>query len=151
MNHLIPSTHESFTINSSVYYGEDFVAADPNATTPPKYQIINKMKVMEGKAEAYLTMEKKVVKPMHVEMMKSGGKSAWGLYSLVMPNGANQPFNYVTSDFYNKWEDIAAPADYPKALAKVNPGMTAKTFEKQLLDARSLVNQGLWELLDFAR
>ncbi len=137
--------------NSSVFYGEDFVAADPNATTPSKYQMINKMKVMEGKAEAYLTMEKKVVRPLHVEMMKSGGRAAWGLYSLVIPNGANQPFNYVTSDFYNKWEDIAAAGDFPKALAKVHPGMTAKAYEKQIFDSRSLVEQELWELIDFAR
>lgn len=137
--------------NSSVFYIEDYVAADPKATTPSKYQMINKMKVMEGKSEAYLNMEKKVVRPLHVEMMKSGGRAAWGLYSLVMPNGANQPFNYVTSDFYNKWEDIAAAGSYAKTLAKVHPGMTAKAFEKQIFDSRSLVEQELWELIDFAR
>lgn len=85
------------------------------ATTPPRYQMINMMKVKDGKAEDYIKTETKLVQPMHVEMMKSGGKSAWGLYSLVLPNGENQPFNYVTSDFYNKWKDIAAPADFPKA------------------------------------
>lgn len=75
--------------NSSVYYTENFVAADPKSTTPARYQMVNMMKVKEGKSEEYIKMETKVVKPIHVEMMKSGGKSAWGLYSLMMPNGEN--------------------------------------------------------------
>jgi L-rhamnose mutarotase len=135
---------------SNVYYGVDFVAADPKATTFAKYQMINFMKVKDEKAEEYYNMETKLVKPMHVEMMKTGGRSAWGLYSRVL-GGEGQPFNYVTSDFYNKWEDMAAASDFQKILAKVHPGMTAKAYEKKIFDARSMVNQELWELLDSAR
>ncbi len=137
--------------NSSIMYTEDFVAAKPNASTPSKYQMINMMKVAPGKESDYLKVEKTTVKPIHAEMMKTGGRAAWGLYSLVIPNGDSMPFNYVTSDFYDKWEDIAAPSDFPKILAKVHPGMTAKAYEKQIFDARTLVRQELWELIDIVR
>ena len=137
--------------NSSVYLIEDFVTAKPNAPTLSKYQMINMMKVAPGKDSDYLKMEKTTVKPIQTETMKTGGRAAWGLYSLVIPNGDSMPFNYVTSDFYDKWEDIAAPSDFPKILAKVHPGMTAKAYEKQIFDARTLVRQELWEVIDDAR
>ena len=138
--------------NSSVYYGTDFAAAKPNATTPSKYQMVNMMKVKPGGDGAYQAMETKLVKPMHVEMMKTGGRAAWGLYSLVMPGGENQPFNYVTSDFYDKWEDMNTANDhFAKTLAKVHPGMTSAVYEKRITETRALVNQELWELLDFVR
>ena len=137
--------------NKSVYSVEDFVAAKPNAATPSKYLMVNMMKVAPGKGNDYLKMEKNTVKPIHVEMMRTGGRAAWGLYSLMLPNGDSMLFNYVAADYYEKWEDIAAPSDYPKILAKVHPGMTAEAFEKQILDARTLVRRELWELLDYAR
>ena len=137
--------------NKSVYSMEDFVAAKPNAATPSKYQMVNMMKVAPGKGDDYIKMEKNTVKPILAEMMKTGGRAAWGLYSLMLPNGDSMPFNYVTSDFYDKWEDIAAPSDFPKILAKVHPGMTAEAFEKQIFGARTLVRRELWELIDYTR
>jgi hypothetical protein len=136
---------------STVYYGNDFVAADPKATTPSKYQMINMMKIKDDKWDEAMNMETKLVKPMHVEMMKSGGKAAWGLYTQMLPSGENQVSDYVTSDFFNTWDDMNKEGDFKKALAKVHPGMSAAAYDKKISDARRLVNRELWELIDFAR
>lgn len=136
---------------STVYYGSDFVAADPKATTPSRYQMINMMKIKNDKWDDAMNMETKIVKPMHVEMMKTGGKAAWGLYTQMLPSGENHVSDYVTSDFYNTWEDVNKEGDFKKALAKVHPGMSAVAYDKKISDARRLVNRELWELIDFAK
>ena len=83
-------------------------------------------------------------------MMKSGGRAGWSRYSLVMPGGSNQPFNYVTADAYDQWADIGS-GDAAATIKKVHPGMTLAAYGKQIEEARQLVNQELWELIDSAR
>lgn len=135
---------------STVFYGADFVAADPKATTPAKYQMINYMKVKEGMTDEYMNMETQLVKPMHIEMMKTGGRSAWGLYGRVF-GGTNNPFDFVTSDFFNKWSDMNAAGSYSKTLEKVHPKMSMAYLEKRITETRDLVNQELWELIDYTQ
>jgi L-rhamnose mutarotase len=137
----------------ALYFGSDFVSADPKNTTPAKYHMVNFMKVKEGMEEEYYNMETKIVKPMHVEMMKAGGgRAAWGLYSRVAPGGDGQPFDFVTTDFYNKWEDISGGnGDFRKTLEKVHPNMSPEFYSKRITECRHLVNQELWELLDYVQ
>lgn len=129
----------------------DFAAADPNATTAPKYLMVNMMKVNPGNEAAYEAMETKLVKPMIVAMMKSGGRAGWVRHNLVLPGGSNQPFNFVTVDAYDKWADIGQGGDAAAAIKKVHPGMTLAAYGKQIEATRQLVNQELWELIDSTR
>ncbi|WP_373515665.1 hypothetical protein [Persicitalea sp.] len=129
----------------------DFAAADPNATTAPKYLMVNMMKVKPGDEAAYEAMETKLVKPMIVAMMKSGGRAGWARHDLVLPGGSNQPFNYLTVDAYDKWADIGQGGDAAAAIKKVHPGMTLTAYGKQIEATRQLVNQELWQLIDSTR
>lgn len=135
----------------SLYYTIDYVQADPKATVPAKFQMINQMKVKQGMGDAYVDTELKVVKPVFVEMMKTKttGRAGWGLYGLSLPGGDNQVANYITSDFYNSMEDISKDTGYQKALDKMS--MTVAEFSRKINEARVLINQELWELLDYAR
>lgn len=135
---------------STIYYGADYVVGDPKATTPAKYQMINYMKVKDGMTEEYMNMETQLVKPMHIEMMKSGSRAAWGLYGRVF-GGDGLPFDFVTSDFFNKWEDMNASGSYSKILEKVHPKMSMSYFEKRINETRHLVNRELWELIDYTQ
>lgn len=133
---------------STVLVGSDYAAANPNSTTQAKYAKVNYMKVKDGKQEAAMMMESKLMKPVIVELMKTGGKSAWGLYSRVMPGGSSQPFDYCTVDFYTKWEDMGKDwQNMDKTLAKVHPGMSAAYMSEQIESPRDMVNVELWELI----
>ena len=132
----------------TLLYSSDFAVADPNATAPPKYFMVNMMKVKPGTEAAYETMETKLVKPMLVAMMKAGGRASWSRFSVVLPGGSNQPFNYITTDGYDKWTDIGRGGDAAAAIKKVHPGMTLAAYSKQIEETRQLVNQELWELID---
>ena len=134
-----------------LFYQTDFAAADPNSTKPPKYLMINMMKVKPGDEVAYEAMETKLVKPMLVAMMKSGGRVSWARQNLLLPGGSNQPFNFVTVDGYDKWADIGQGGDAAAVIKKVHPGMTLAAYGKQIEATRQLVNQELWELIDTTR
>ena len=133
--------------SKSVFSADDYVAADPNAKTPPKYLVVNYMKVKDNKWEEYKNFETKLIKPMHVELMKAGGRAAWGLYGLQMPGGDGQPYDYTTVDFFNKWSDMTASGSYRKALEKVHPGTSYEYMMNQMNGTRSLVNSEVWEWL----
>lgn len=135
---------------TTLYHQSDFAVADPKATTPRKYIMVNMMNVKPGTEAAYEAMETKLVKPMLVAMMKSGGRATWSRFSLMLPGGSNQPFNYTTVDGYDKWADIGQ-GDAAAAIKTVHPGMTLAAYGKQIEDARQLVSQELWELIDSTR
>ena len=138
-------------LNRSVFMRADFVSAALNSS-PTKYQIVNYMKIKEGMWEEYYAMETQLVKPMHKEMMQAGGRAAWGLYRRVMPGGDSQSFDYITVDFFNKWEDIAAEgADFTKTLEKIHPGMSTEYYIKRIEESRHLMNRELWMLQDYVR
>ncbi len=142
----VVSTLRSLT-TKSVFLMEDYVVADPNAKTPAKYLVVNYMKVKDNKWEEYKNFETKLIKPIHVEMMKTGGCSAWGLYGLQMPGGEAQTYDYTTVDFFNKWSDMTASGSYRKTLEKVHPGTSYEYMMNQMNGTRSLVNSEVWELL----
>lgn len=132
---------------SKVYQGMDFLQSDPSSTKQPKYLVVNSMKVKNGLYEEYEHFEKKLIKPIHAEMMKNGGRTAWGLYQLVMPRGDAQPFDYSTVDFYNTWADMGNQQDYVKIHNKVNPDMSYESLSKIMNDTRSLTQSEVWVLI----
>jgi hypothetical protein len=132
---------------TSISKGLDFVAADPKNTINAKYLVVNYMKVKDANNAAYENLEMKYIKPMHAEMMKTGGRAAWGLYKRVMPGGEDGVFNYSTVDFYNNWADINKNGDYQKAGTKLFPKENLTALSKQLLDVRTLSKNEVWRLI----
>ncbi|SOE19709.1 hypothetical protein SAMN06298216_0213 [Spirosomataceae bacterium TFI 002] len=132
---------------SSVFYGMDFLQADPKSTKQAKYLVVNYMKVKDGKYEEYENFERKLIKPIHVEMMKNGGRSAWGMYQKVMPRGEAQPFDFTTVDFYDTWADMNNQQSYRKVHEKVNPEMSWERMNKIMNDSRTLTQSEVWELI----
>jgi hypothetical protein len=138
-------------LRTEIYYGEDFVAANPSNPVPPKYLVVNYMDVPTGGWDRYYNMETKLVKPVHVEQMKDGGKAAWGFYSRAMPRGDGMATDAVTVDFYNKWTDMEAGGDFRKAFEKVHPGMSESYFEDEISQSRTLTYTEMWEQLDYVQ
>ncbi len=130
--------------STTICQGLDFVASAPNNINSAKYLVVNYMKVKDANDAAYENLEMKYIKPMHAEMMKTGGRSAWGLYKRVMPGGEDGVFNYTTVDFYNTWADINKNGDYQKAATKLFPKENLSALSKQLLDVRTLSKNEIW-------
>ena len=139
-------------LRTEVFAGEDFVTNNPAGAAPAKYLRVNYMDVPAGGWDRYIHMETKLVKPLHVEMMKGGGRAGWGLYSLGMPSGDAMPYDAVSIDFYNKWSDMTGgTADFRKTLEKAHPGMSEQYLTDEINASRSLVRAELWEVIDYVQ
>ncbi len=138
-------------LRTEVYYGEDFVVANPNSTVPSKYLVVNYMDVPTGGWDRYYNMEERLIKPLHVEMMKGGGRAGWGFYSRFLPRGDGMATDAVTIDFFDKWSDMAKGGDYAKAMEKVHPGYSQQYIENEIGESRNLVLTEMWEVLDFVQ
>ncbi|MFM9949949.1 MAG: hypothetical protein ACKV1O_18580 [Saprospiraceae bacterium] len=133
-----------------VFYAGDFASTPNFDPLKAKFLSVNYFKVPENRWSEYLDMETKLVKPMHVEMMNTGkGRSVWALYSRVAPyDPAVYPYNAFTLDGYNKWEDMNANGDFEATLKKIHPGMSEEYYNRQIEEARTMLKQELWVLLD---
>ena len=119
-----------------------------NPAPPAKYFMVNFMLTKAG--GNYETVEKELWKPIHQDLVKSGAKSSWALYGLVLPGGTSYPSDYATVDGLGSLTAITNM--YPDDLFKrVHPTITVTDLGNRTAASRNLVRQELWVLVDVTR
>jgi hypothetical protein len=111
-----------------------------------KYQVCNYMLVPQDGWDAYWSMETELVKPVHQLAVHSGKRLGWGLYTLTLPYGADQPYQAATVDFYDKWSDINS--DTQDEWAKAHPNLDMDYAGRRINQTRKLVRQEIRVLVD---
>ncbi|HKJ42684.1 MAG TPA: hypothetical protein VKA27_11360 [Sunxiuqinia sp.] len=114
---------------------------------PVKYLQVNFMKVKPGGESAYVANEQKVWKPVHQEFVKNGTRAGWSIWQTLYPNGAGEPYQYVTVDDYNSFAQLGQ-ADFQAAFKKAHGDEDVSELLKETDQARTLEKSELWELLD---
>lgn len=119
-----------------------------NPPPPAKYLLVN---FMRSKANGnYETVERDLWKPVHQDLVKSGGKVGWSLYGLVLPGGTSYPYDYATVDGLGSLTPITNM--YSDDLFKrVLPNITVTDLGNKTVAGRDLVRQELWVLVDATR
>lgn len=117
-----------------------------DATGFAKYQVCNFMDVPDDGWHDYWDMETKLVQPVHQLGINAGRRLGWGLYTLTLPYGANQPYQAATVDFFNAWSDINANSgeDWMKA----HPDMDEAYVNRRITQTRTLVRSEIRVLID---
>lgn len=118
--------------------------AKPDARV--KYLMVNFMKVKEGMNAAYMDSETKDWKPIHKEMVDTGKRAGWGLWSLAYPGGTSTSHDYVTTDSYESYAQLYE--SMMDAFKKTYPNQEVTPFIQKTEKARSIVRQELWELVE---
>ena len=115
---------------------------------PAKYLIVNFMRSKDG--GNYESVEKDLWKPIHQDLVKSGGMLSWGFYGLVLPGGTSYPYDYAT---VNGLSNLTAFTTlYSEELFKrVHPNISMTDIGKKTAAGRDLVRQELWVLVDAVR
>ncbi len=137
-------------VRTEVWTAEDAIFKNPPGSTPPKYWLANSMKVKEGKWDAYMKMEQTIAKPVHQEQIKNGHRSGWGVYSLILPWGAESKYDVVAMDYYENWSDVYAD-DMGAIWKKVHPTKTNAMIEKSINDTRTLGKGEVRVLIDYTQ
>lgn len=135
-------------VRTEVWMGLDEVFRPGD--NPAKYQMVNFMDAQEGRDEDYLIMEKTLAKPIQQAEIQAGRRAGWGLYQMILPYGAMEPYDYGTVDFYDKWSDINS-SDFDATIKKIHPALSPAYVFDQINSTRKLQKAELRVLIDFAQ
>jgi hypothetical protein len=128
-----------------IYHREDFVSG--KVTTPPKYAVVDFMKVNDNQFDEYLKIEREEWKPVHQALVDDNKRAGWTLWSLVMPFGGDGAHDYVTTNSFATYEQIMA-GNFNDAYKKAHPGKDPQASFARTLKVREQVKSELWELLE---
>ncbi len=131
-------------VRQSVYSRVDATAAN---NSPIKFVEIDFMKVKEGQGAEYVKVEKEVWKPLHQVLVTDGKRAGWGLWQLILPGGSQNTHDYVTSNIYSSYGQMAE-GNYEEAFKKAHPGKDVTEALDRTGKTRSLVRSEVWELID---
>ncbi|GAO42919.1 hypothetical protein FPE01S_02_00240 [Flavihumibacter petaseus NBRC 106054] len=120
-----------------------------NEKTPvSRYVEIDYMKPFPGKAEEYVRMERDVYYPIHLERMKLGALTDWGLYQRLLPYSETAESDFVTANFFNNPRSIIDPK-YEEAFNNMPNNVDFIRLSSQIDQTRKLVRSDVWKLVDF--
>jgi hypothetical protein len=117
---------------------------------PSKYHTANFMNVVDGKWDDYMEMEKTLVKPIHEEHARTGGRAGWTLLALREPDGSARAYQAATLDFFDRWADIGA-TDLSDFYSQIHPGKSPEYITNQITGTRALIRQEIRKLIDFVQ
>jgi hypothetical protein len=113
-----------------------------------KYFQINYMKVPAGGGSEYRSVASDIHKPYHQAKQEEGYMAYWILSSIVFPWGTTYPYNHMTADVFEKYEDIRKPVPN-EVYKKAHPDETKwDANSKRTIESRELVKRELWVLVD---
>lgn len=131
-------------VKSEIWTNGDKVFAP--GVTKPKYSVENFMKIPAGGWEDWVEMETKFAKPVHEKNIALGNRAGWLISYMVLPRGADYPYQGSTVDFYNTWEDM--DKDEGKAWETVYPGMSDGYIGRRIESTRTIVKTEIRMLVD---
>jgi hypothetical protein len=136
-------------VKKEIWQVEDKIAR-ADYVPPSKYHLANFMSVADGKWDDYMEMEKTLVKPIHEEQARIGGRAGWSLLALREPDGAARAYQASTMDFFDRWADIGAN-DLSDFYSQIHPGKSPEYITRQITGTRSLIRQEIRRLVDYVQ
>ncbi len=118
---------------------------------PAPYHWANYMRVVPGREQDYLQLEREIWKPIHSTYKRLGHTAGWAVYTLMFPFGTDYPYNFGTVDFYNDYAEIAITVP-DSTLQLAHPNSEQINWDKiyaQTFEIRELVRRDLRVLVDY--
>lgn len=115
-----------------------------------KFMVINYMRVEPGKEPEYLALENDIARPLHEERLKQGMMHSWRTFSIMKPSGLHYEYNFATSDYYDKLNNIEHV--FTNSIVKsVMPGANFTETLNAMYKTRTIVKSELWKLVLFMK
>jgi hypothetical protein len=135
-----------FAVHSEIWKTEADVYGD--GTPPSRYLNANFMYAQPDRIRDYLELETDIARPLHQNQTNNNRMDGWNFNRLVFPTGTTVPYNFITTDFYSKLEQIEMGITR-EIIMNVHPEMDVSEFEDFADSIRERVWSDLWELLKF--
>ncbi len=124
-----------------------FPQSQTPAAAPPKFALIEYIKLEPGKGADYRKLEQEVWVPIHRERVKMGAIKSWSAWSVRLPGGSAREYDRVIITTFNKFADVETP--YPLSVfAKVFPNTAAAELVARTQALSKIVRSEMVTLLD---
>lgn len=112
----------------------------------PVYAAINYYKLKPGKEETYTSLVKSTTHKVLEYQFKQKSIIGWYFYEVLIPDGEQTPYNFVSVIISNNFSDLVDNPVIPKDMyAKAVSGPTSyQQFMTQLLDCRTLAKREIY-------
>ncbi len=112
------------------------------------YLRLNHYNVKPGASDDWQKLETTYWKPMVEAWREGGGKGAWGVYGLAMPEGEVQPYNAGTVDVYPDWNSAVRGIPMGDLWKKVHPQADLNDFFLRLDKVRTRHDVELFKVVE---
>ena len=116
-------------------------------TAPAPVVSIHYMKTAPGGEAEYEAVETGTWKPIHEARQQAGVLRDWVFYRVQYPQGTEAPYNYVTVNVYDSWEDYDQQ-ELDRWVAEVHPDRTLEELIAEADAARDYVRGEIWRPID---
>lgn len=116
---------------------------------PNRYAVVNYQKSIPE--FNYYGLRSDHVKPAFDIAVKEGKVGGWGLWVTIFPSGDELGYNWISADFYDKFDQIGAYG-WDDIITRANPDIkNINELNSKLQSSRDFVKTELWKLVDYAR
>lgn len=134
-------------VKSEVFRRRDAIWTEKEGATGI-IQVANYMKFKEGvNGPEYKKVEDEIWKPVHEARVNDGGMTGWAVQSLELPYGSALPYDAVTVDVYETFEDMMAPF-FDTYFPKVHPGKDVDDLLDKTGETHDLIKSDVLRRLD---
>jgi hypothetical protein len=120
--------------------------------TSPRYVQVDFMKALPGKEPEYVRLERDTWKPLHQARIRNGQLRSWAFFSVRFPSGADEKYDFVTINTYDRFGQIEEPlANFERLFASVHPNKSIGELSSATDAARRLIRSEMWQLVDETR
>jgi hypothetical protein len=125
------------------------VTAFAQPSTPPKYILIDYMKVEPGKGQQYIKMEQDLWKAVHKAQIENKNIESWAVYSVRYPSGTNREYDFTTATLFSNFGALENPYKGIE-IEKIHPHMTSQEFGQRTSSARKLIRSDVFYTMERA-
>jgi hypothetical protein len=112
----------------------------------PLVYVVDFMQVDPADQARYETLERETWKAVHAERIERGLMKAWGFYAVRWPLGTEKPYDYVTVNVFDSFED--AERDATGLFPEVHPDLSVEDVVAETRAVRELRRGEIWYQLD---
>jgi hypothetical protein len=115
---------------------------------PAKYVEMDFMSPVQGKEVAYAKMEMDTFLLIHKQRMALGALKGWRFAQKVMPNDSNDPYPYITANFYDNFDGMI-DGKYEEAFKKAMPHSDINKLLKTMNAVKKGQRNEIWKLVEY--
>jgi hypothetical protein len=116
---------------------------------PPKYALLEYMKIEPGKAADHRKLVQEIWAPIHRERVRAKLIRSWALWGVLYPGGTSREYDLVAITLYNNFKDLEN--SYPaEVFTRVHPKLSRDEIGARTTAARKMVRTEVATILDSA-